>query len=222
MATTSSNSTNNNNTVSRREREKLAHRQDIIDAATRVFAEKGFFCATLDEVAQEAEFSKGALYLHFSSKDDLLYNVISSKTSYLSQVLNDILNMKSEFQEELRALLKKLAEMAFAEKDFFSLFITQHAEFYKSLSPDKAKEICAVHSKFDKTLVCRIEKAIEDGELRDITPRAIHGLIRGASEYMMFTRWNYDTFDELLSAVDIFIDVLFNGIARKKEVGSEQ
>lgn len=222
MTTTNPNSPANDTTISRREREKLAHRQDILDAATRVFAEKGFFSATLDEVAQEAEFSKGTLYLYFSSKDDLLYNVISSKTSHLTKIFHDILVMKSSFKEELRKLLKKLAEMAFAEKDFFSIFISHHAEFFKPLSPDKAKEICAVHADFDKVMVSRIEKAIEDGEMRDITPYATNGIIRAASQNMMFTRWDCDTLDELHSAVDVFIDILFNGIARKKEVGSEQ
>ena len=221
MDTTDPNSPADDTAIPRREREKLAHRQDILDAAARVFAEKGFFSATLDEVAQEAEFSKGTLYLYFSSKDDLLYNVIISKTSHLTQTLHDILDTKSSFKAELRALLKKLAEMAFAEKDFFSIFITQHAEFFRSLSPDKAEEICDVHSDFGKVMVNRIEKAIEEGELRDIAPFAIHGIIRGASENMMFTRWDCNTLDELHSTVDIFIDIIFNGIARKKEVGSE-
>ncbi len=115
-----------------------------------------------------------------------------------------------------------MAEMAFAEKDFFSIFITQQAEFFKSLSPDKAEEICAVHEDFDKVMVSRIEKAIEEGELRDITPYATNGIIRATSKNMMFTRWDCDTLDELHSAVDVFIDILFNGIARKKEVVSEQ
>ncbi len=222
MPTTSPNSPANDTNISRREREKLAHRQDILDAATRVFAEKGFFGATLDEVAQEAEFSKGTLYLYFSSKDDLLYNVISSKTSRLTKIFHDTLIMKSSFKQELGELLKKLAEMAFAEKDFFSIFITQQAEFFKSLSPEKAQEICAVHSDFDKVVVSRIEKAIEEGELRDITPYATNGIIRSASMNMMITRWDYETLDELHTAVDVFIDILFNGIARKKEVVSEQ
>jgi len=222
MAAKNPNSPTNDTTISRREREKLAHRQEILDAATRVFAEKGFFSATLDEVAQEAEFSKGTVYLYFSSKDDLLYNVISSKTLHLTQIFHDILDMKSSFKEELRELLRKLAEMAFAEKDFFSIFLNQHAEFFKSLSPDKAEEIYAMHADLDKVMVNRIEKAIEEGELRNITPYATNGIIHGASENMMFTRWDCDTLDELQSKVDVFIDIIFNGIALKKEVGSEQ
>ncbi|RKY64298.1 MAG: TetR/AcrR family transcriptional regulator, partial [Candidatus Latescibacterota bacterium] len=46
----------------RREREREAHRREILEAAGRVFARKGFAGATMDEIAQEAEFSKAALY----------------------------------------------------------------------------------------------------------------------------------------------------------------
>ena len=55
-------------TETRREREKALHRQEILEAAKRVFARKGFSGATIDEIAQEAEFSKGAMYIHFEKE----------------------------------------------------------------------------------------------------------------------------------------------------------
>ncbi|MEL6613746.1 MAG: helix-turn-helix domain-containing protein, partial [Bacteroidota bacterium] len=48
--------------LSRRERERLARRAAMLDAATALFAEKGYASATLDEVAERAEFGKGTLY----------------------------------------------------------------------------------------------------------------------------------------------------------------
>lgn len=58
-------------TVNRRAREKKERRSAIVDAAERVFFRKGFEAATMDEVAGEAELSKGTLYLYFKSKDEL-------------------------------------------------------------------------------------------------------------------------------------------------------
>ena len=79
MNTTSSLSNNTGESIPRREREKLAHRQDILDAASRVFAHKGFFNATLDEVAHEAEFSKGALYLISRAKRTFSTTLLKKK-----------------------------------------------------------------------------------------------------------------------------------------------
>ena len=58
-------------TAERREREKEQRRNDIIDAAERVFFNKGLENATMDDVAEHAELSKGTLYLYFKSKEEL-------------------------------------------------------------------------------------------------------------------------------------------------------
>jgi AcrR family transcriptional regulator len=56
----------------RKEREKEQRREAIIDAAEKVFFKKGFTSATMDEIADAAELSKGTLYLYYKSKEDLL------------------------------------------------------------------------------------------------------------------------------------------------------
>ncbi len=47
-------------------------RGEILDAATKVFSQKGFHAATLDEIAAEADVSKGSLYIHFESKEAMI------------------------------------------------------------------------------------------------------------------------------------------------------
>ena len=55
----------------RREKERLAHRAAILDAAERVFAAKGFPGATIAEIAREAEFAVGSIYNFFPGKREL-------------------------------------------------------------------------------------------------------------------------------------------------------
>ena len=55
----------------RKEREKQLRSEEIITAAEKVFFSKGFDLSTMDDVAEEAELSKGTLYLYFKSKEDL-------------------------------------------------------------------------------------------------------------------------------------------------------
>lgn len=57
--------------LERKEREKLRRREEIIDAAEKVFFSRGIENATMDDVAEEAELSKGTLYLYFKSKEDI-------------------------------------------------------------------------------------------------------------------------------------------------------
>jgi AcrR family transcriptional regulator len=55
-----------------RSERKAATRARLLDAAARVYARNGFAGATLDEVAADAGFTKGAVYAHFGSKENLL------------------------------------------------------------------------------------------------------------------------------------------------------
>ncbi|MDQ2628353.1 TetR/AcrR family transcriptional regulator [Mycolicibacter senuensis] len=55
---------------------RLAHtRSLLLDAAEEVFAEKGFTTATLDDIAQTAGYTKGAIYKHFGAKEELFLAV---------------------------------------------------------------------------------------------------------------------------------------------------
>ncbi len=55
----------------RKEREKQRRKEDIINSAEGVFFSKGFESATMDDIAEKVELSKGTLYLYFKSKEDL-------------------------------------------------------------------------------------------------------------------------------------------------------
>ena len=55
----------------RKEREKQRRREEILDAAEKVFFTRGIEKSTMDDVANEAELSKGTLYLYFKSKEDI-------------------------------------------------------------------------------------------------------------------------------------------------------
>lgn len=211
---------NNKKTLSRREREKLAHRNEILDAATHVFAKKGFFNATLDEIAQEAEFSKGTIYLYFSSKEDLLYSIIGEKAGEYLQSMRNILNGKDSFKKELYNYFQGAAKIAFIDKDFFKLIMILHAQEYNTFSKEKATQLILAHDKFHEYVINRAAKAIDDGELRDIPPEAVDGMIHGALDNMMMHRWNCETLKELQESVDYFIDILFNGIAKEKETSN--
>jgi AcrR family transcriptional regulator len=56
-------------------------RAQLLSAAARVYARRGFDGATLDEVAEEAGFTKGAVYDHFGSKENLLFALLDEHLS---------------------------------------------------------------------------------------------------------------------------------------------
>ena len=77
----------------------------IIDAATKVFAKKGFYNAKVSEIAQEAGIADGTIYLYFKHKDDILISLFEEK---MQEVLD---NMKQEISLESDPL-KKIEKFA--------------------------------------------------------------------------------------------------------------
>jgi len=57
------------------ERRRQRTREALLDAAASVFARRGFHGASLDEIAETAGYTRGAIYKHFADKEELLHEV---------------------------------------------------------------------------------------------------------------------------------------------------
>ena len=63
-------------------------RRQLVNAATRLFSKKGYRGTTTEEIARAAGLTKGALYHHFKSKEDLLFELVNTHMNeYRGQVL---------------------------------------------------------------------------------------------------------------------------------------
>jgi len=78
-------------------------RQLLIDAALELFSKSGYEYATVDDISNAAGFSKGAYYFHFSTKDDVLLELVRLWTESRSAVLADAEDVRS--RDDLKATL---------------------------------------------------------------------------------------------------------------------
>jgi len=105
----------------RREKDKVS-RAHILDAAERVFGEKGFHGATLKEVADEAEFSVGALYAFFAGKDDLFAQVLERQGGALLAEMERALVGARGALDQLHRIADASVGWFRARPDFYRLF----------------------------------------------------------------------------------------------------
>lgn len=86
---------------SRWQRRKDARPEEILDAALRLFGEKGFSATRMQDVANAAGISKGTLYLYFSNKEAIFYQVVQQRiTPQLDQV-ESMVNASTGSQADL-------------------------------------------------------------------------------------------------------------------------
>jgi AcrR family transcriptional regulator len=204
-------------TLSRREREKAAHRREIEQAAVRVFARKGFAAATMEEIAQEADFSKGAVYLHFGSKEELLSTILLDVHQEALDRLRRALRGEHGLREELAEAFGDAAEFAFAHSLHASVALPLHLLTQVSgLSEEARARHAHSHEEVRRVLYDRVVAAERQGEVRAIAPETIAGLLEGTLNAMVMTRWERGTVEELRQAVEQVIEIIFEGIAARR------
>jgi len=111
-----------NRRLSRRDRERERHRQEILEAAERVFVREGYHAATVEAIAREAEFGIGTIYNFFQSKEDLYTRVVEKiAQDFMGHFEHQVLSR--EDPEEAIAALIELRLTHFEEhRRFFRVF----------------------------------------------------------------------------------------------------
>jgi AcrR family transcriptional regulator len=114
----------------RKEREKEQRRKDIVDAAERIFFSKGVRAATMDDVAEAAELSKGTLYLYFKNKEELYYAINLRGIQILT-------NLFRKASEEGPTGLEKTYRIGRA----FLTFSQEYTNYFNALSYYEVSEV---------------------------------------------------------------------------------
>jgi len=142
--------------IERKEREKELRSESIIDAAERIFFSKGFEHATMNDVAEEAELSKGALYLYFHSKNELCMAILQRSLIILKGIFEILRDDKDQTGIEKFPKLAKL----------FINFTKQYPNHYNSLlSYREHRENCPATGKIITSTIeenRKINKIISD------------------------------------------------------------
>ena len=145
-------------------------RQEILRTAARLFQEQGYDGTSMNDVAAALKLSKGGLYHHFQSKDEILFDLMSHAMDITEErVLNPVRTIPNP-EERLRALIRRHIAVVLSERD---REITVMLHENHPLSPPLRKRINArkkdyIH--FVENLVVDVHRA--RGSKGTVTPRA--------------------------------------------------
>lgn len=100
-------------TRKRKEREKEARREAILDAAARVLSHKSYYEATLDEIAAEAELAKGTIYNYYKDKPTLFFSLMRRGFDQFQQRVGEAIAEGGSLKDLVyRTLKNSLCNMA--------------------------------------------------------------------------------------------------------------
>lgn len=199
---------------SRKERELIRHRQEILAAAENVFVRKGFFNATMNEIASFAEFGVGTIYQYFSSKEELYATLILERADTIMDALILAARKAPDPVGKIKTLIEEQLKIFEANKGFIRLM---SAEIDSPTAPEETRILLrsGINSTYQRFLEA-VEKIFSDGIkfglLQNLPPRklavALQGIING-----FVSEWYRSGFQENLSDnSDIIFKIFLNSV----------
>ena len=187
-------------------------KNQILKAALKIFVVNGYSNTKMDDIAEEAGFSKGAVYHHFSSKDDLFFSLIDYwEASFLPKFYSNNYSNVS-----LVKVLKELAsEVSSNFKNKKYLFLAELEIWALSNRDSKVRERTKkLYNKMLSHLENIFTNAINDGEYKNIDPgmaaMAVMTSMQGVIWFSIFDHKNF-TAEEYVNEV---INFIINGLKK--------
>ena len=141
----------------RRSARREATRQRILDAARVVFAEKGVFGASIEDICEQAGFTRGAVYSNFADKDDILREVIEREhQALLDHITESIASVEAELaaapslEAGVASLVNRIVRTIPLEREV--TLISTELEVVAVRRPDLAASFLTVNNAFRERL----------------------------------------------------------------------
>ena len=180
----------------------------ILNSAGAVFAEFGFYKATISQIAAKAGVADGTLYLYFKNKDDILYQFISFKTEIVFQKMNQAVAAGTNAENKLRNLIRCHLEEFQNDKNMAVIFQSE-VRYLRDIE-SQIKDISKMYLDLLSDI---IEQGQIEGTMRqDLFVGLVKRFILGAVEGVISTWVSADGRYDLVSMAEPLVDLYLTGV----------
>jgi AcrR family transcriptional regulator len=184
-------------------------RRQLLDAAVRVFARKGYHASRVGDIAVEAGVAHGLLYHYFKSKDDVLEAVFHENWSVLLARIASVEETDEPAADQLRHIAAIVLRTWLHLPDVVRVVIREFGR-----SPELAERIGELAQPID-AIARVIERGIERGEFKDVEPRVAATVVYGSIDELL-TAWVLDRLpageEDVAAAEQTLIEVTLRGL----------
>lgn len=159
----------------------------ILDAALEVFSEKGFHDSRLEDIAQQAGFSKASLYNYYKDKEMIFVSLATREYQIIQEkMINDPLlkvDLELPFDENIKRILTLVFDtfgrhFAFLlSLNTFQFFTIFNSVKHKNRSDNLEEQLHGARCSLHDTFINLVQSAIDSGEINtSLSPSQIHTL----------------------------------------------
>jgi len=209
----------NNGKPSRKEREYLRHRQEILRTALELFSQRGFHNVSMHEIAEKSEFAVGTLYKFFSNKEDLYRALIIDISKMFHSSLMAALTTSGNELEKIKACVEAKIKVFLDNLDYVRLYLAETRGAGFNVKAGLDTDIKVSYEEFVKKLARVFEKGIKKGLFKKFDSYLLAVALNGISNAFLFQ--HLECPDAHPFDADLIINIFFEQIYEKGEKSDE-
>ncbi len=152
--------------LSRKQRELFEREQLILDTAQIILREEGIQGLTMERVAAEIEYSKGTVYNHFCSKEEIISGISCRCSANIVEMFTRAKNYSGNHRERIAAI--GIAHSLYAQlhpDELRSLQVLKSTDVREKISAEKQNELLQLEQQITNIVLSIISDAINDGDI---------------------------------------------------------
>ncbi len=166
---------------SRKERQRLRHRTEILEVAMRLLLEKGYHSVTMREIAAEAEFATGTLYNHFTGKEALYAELVKTFTRTFVEAVLAALEADGDARERISRYIRTTIGLMTENAAAVKLYYRQMQGLPEGLKDPEGEVTRLRRSSLEKVSDV-YASGVRSGLFRDLPPIRVATCLAGVIE----------------------------------------
>jgi len=184
---------------------------NIIKVAAKLFSEKGYRDATLEDIAKNLKYTKGSIYYYINSKQELLFQCHDLAMDILNERMQELLATDWPVDVKLKEAIKAQIEMVVSEMSLVTVALGQEFE----LQDDYREIIVVKRDQYEGYFRQLVEEGIQNGIFNPLSSKMSVFVILGALNWI--PRWYSESGSMSKSAIaEFFADYLVAPLLKNK------
>lgn len=198
--------------VTRKERDKIRHKGEILTEALNLFSEKGFHSVSMQDIAAGSGFGVGTLYNFFQSKEQLFEELMNDCAEKIYQALSPILESDLSQEARIRHFIKAHNQLAEDNIKFIKLYVSEYGTL--TVAHGRSPKSNDVKSAIRSKLLGIVESGITDRLFQPVDSEIfVLSLMAALQAFVMESSKIYEkekVKNGLIQLEKIFFDMLMN------------
>lgn len=182
-------------------------REGILEAAARIFGEKGYHATSMQDIADAVNLQKASLYYHFDSKQEILMAILDHALDLINNRLETVLGHSLSPDEKLRQAMVSYLQTIAENQNLSAVLLLE----LRSLDPELKARHASRREKFEKLWRKLILEGMQAGIFNNVDPSLTGRAILGVMNWTV-TWYRRDGARSATEIANLFADLLLQGL----------